>query len=160
MAAGSVCSGATISSRRQPPATSADSSRWWQTIALSTSGNDRDRVAPSRPITTSKVQDVRLRREMMMDSLARLNTHADPGMGRVSANVARRWIREPPYEDVGRGRNYQADWAHVGPGARGSGDELRPKRVWVLRKGGARRSTSMRCLASAPEIVLTVNGQW
>ena len=72
----------------EPPATSADSSCWWERIALSTSGNDRDRVAPSRPITTSKVQVVRLRREMMMDSFPRLNTHADPGMGRVSADVA------------------------------------------------------------------------
>ena len=107
-------------------------------------GNDRDRVAPSRPITTSKVEVVRLRREMMMDSLARLNTHADPGMGRVSANVARRWIREPPYEGVGSGRNYQADWAHVDPGARGSGDELRPRRVRVLRKERPTQSPSSR----------------
>jgi hypothetical protein len=30
---------------------------------------------------------VKLRREMMMESLPRLNTHADPGMGRVSACV-------------------------------------------------------------------------
>jgi hypothetical protein len=138
MAAGSGCSGATTSSSSQPPATSADSSRWWQKIALSASGNDRDRVAPSRPITTSKVQVVRVRREMMIESLPRLNTHADPGMGRVSANVARCWIREAPYEDVGRGRNYQADWAHVDPGARGSGDELSQGGCGCSAKSGRR----------------------
>jgi hypothetical protein len=97
---------------------------------------------------------------MMMDSLARLNTHADPGMGRVSANVARRWIREPPYEGVGSGRNYQADWAHVGPGARGSGDELRPRRVWVLRKERSEAIDLQPVTDFGAEIVLTVNGHW
>jgi hypothetical protein len=47
---------------------------------------------------------------MMMDSLPRLNTHADPGMGSVSVDLARRGIGESPDEGVGRAGPANADW--------------------------------------------------
>ena len=44
---------------------------------------------------------------MMIDSLSRRNTHADPGMGRVSVAVAQREIGNSPYEGMGKGGHDQ-----------------------------------------------------
>ena len=47
---------------------------------------------------------------MMIDSLSRLNTHADPGMERVSVTVVRRGIGESPDEGMGKAEMTNADW--------------------------------------------------
>jgi hypothetical protein len=80
---------------------------------------------------------------MIMDSFPRLNTHADPGMGRVSVTVVRRGIGEPPYEGMGK-----ADWWRPVVQERA---ELLPQRVWALRKGEHQASIDLKAgPASAP----------
>jgi hypothetical protein len=97
---------------------------------------------------------------MMIDSLSRLNTHADPGMGRVSVTVVRREIGESPYEGMGRADMTNADWWARVVQARTERDNLRSQRVWALRNGEHEAAIDLKAVPGiGADIVLTVGGE-
>jgi hypothetical protein len=60
-----------------------------------------------------------------------------------------------------RGSVTNADWWARVVQARAERDDLRPKRVWVLRKDGREAAIDVKAVPGlGAEIVLTVDGQW
>jgi hypothetical protein len=60
-----------------------------------------------------------------------------------------------------RGSVTNADWWARVVQARAERDDLRPKRVWVLRKDGREAAIDVKAVPGVgAEIVLSVDGQW